>query len=78
MHKDLKQRILREILLEDEDYKKTLSAIKKYQVGPTIEKKSQLVEQLREKITSRAKELLAPEQITQFIDDMGEIGDIEE
>jgi hypothetical protein len=78
MRTELKDHLLREMLLEDEDYKKILVAVKKYQTNPTEEQKEVLVTNLREKLTVKAKELLATDQITKFIDGLGQVGDIEE
>ena len=77
MREELRTHILREMLLEDEDYKKTLSSIKKFQMNPTADQKDLLVNTLRDKITARAKELLTTPQIEKFIDGISEIGDIE-
>ena len=78
MREELRTHILREMLLEDEDYKKTLSSIKKFQMNPTADQKDLLVNTLRDKITARAKELLTTPQIEKFIDGISEIGDIED
>lgn len=66
------------MLLEDEDYMKVLYSVKKFKKDPTSEHRNDLVNDLRKKITEHAKGLMTDEQINKFINDMPNIGEIEE
>lgn len=70
MRNELKQHLLRTMLLESDDGAKTLADIRNFIKYPTEEKKQDLIQNLRKNISEKAKELLTIEQIEHLISEI--------
>jgi len=78
MKEELKLHLLRTMLLESDESSKVLASIRKFQKQPTKEQKNELILNLRQRITTHAKDLMTDEQIERFINDIPKIEEINE